>query len=157
ILRGLKEAYRGRRSVVEPGSWRNVYIELAKSEDRQVRDEAKEIGVLFGDRRLIDELEESLTKQPQAEIAVRRRPVDMLAAKREPASLPKHFTLLQDSNLRSDAIRALAAYDSTEIPPRVIADYSSLTASERQDAIQTLTARPTFALALLDAIEKGTI
>src|SRR5439155_4977992 len=48
ILRGLKEAYRGRRGVPEPGSWRNVYIEVARSENQHVRDDAKELGVLFG-------------------------------------------------------------------------------------------------------------
>jgi putative membrane-bound dehydrogenase-like protein len=157
ILRGLKEAYRGRRSVPEPASWRNVYIELAKSENRQVRDDVKELGVLFGDRRLIVELEESLTKYPRPDAVARRRAVELLTAKREPAFLQTLFTLLQDTDLRSDAIRALAAYDASEIPQRLIGIYSSLPTAERQDAIQTLTARPAFALALLDAISEGRI
>ncbi len=157
ILRGLKEAYRGRRAVAEPGNWRNVYIELAKSENQQVRDDAKEIGVLFGDRRLIVELEESLTTFPRPDVVALRRGIELLTAKREPAFLKTLFALLQDSDLRSDAIRALAAYDSSEIPPRLLGIYSSLNAAERQDAIQTLTARPAFALTLLDAINAGTV
>ncbi|MBW8884184.1 MAG: c-type cytochrome, partial [Planctomycetia bacterium] len=139
------------------GNWRNVYIELAKSENQQVRDDAKEIGVLFGDRRLIVELEESLTTFPRPDVVALRRGIELLTAKREPAFLKTLFALLQDSDLRSDAIRALAAYDSSEIPPRLLGIYSSLNAAERQDAIQTLTARPAFALTLLDAINAGTV
>src|SRR5205085_12193348 len=50
-----------------------------------------------------------------------------------------------------------AAYDDPEIAPRLVAFYPQLNPAERQDAIQTLTARPTFALALLDGIDKGFI
>jgi putative membrane-bound dehydrogenase-like protein len=157
VLRGLQEAYRGRRAVAEPGNWRDVYIELAKSENQQVRDDAKELGVLFGDRRLIVELEESLTKFPRPDVVARHRAVELLTTKREPGFLQTLFALLQDADLRSDAIRALAAYDVADIPPRLIGIYSSLNGNERQDAIQTLTARPAFALAMLDAISEGRI
>ncbi len=157
ILRGLKEAYRGRRAVAESGNWRNVYIELAKSENQHVRDDASELGVLFGDRRLIVELEQSLTKFPRPDVVARRRAIELLTAKREPAFLQTLFTLLQDADLRSDAIRALAAYDAAEIPQRLIAIYPALAPAQRQDAIQTLTARPAFALPMLEAINAGTI
>jgi len=59
--------------------------------------------------------------------------------------------------LRPDVIRALAAYDLPEIPPRLINAYTRFTPAERQDAIQTLTSRPMFALLLLDGISGGVI
>src|SRR5262249_50227568 len=103
------------------------------------------------------ELEESFTSQPRATIAARRRAIDLLSTRREPEFLKTLFSLLQQADLRADAIRALAAYDSPEIPPRLVGVYSALSADERQDAIQTLTARPAFALTLLDAIDGGNI
>jgi putative membrane-bound dehydrogenase-like protein len=157
ILAGLKEAYRGRRTVTQPVTWHDVYLELAKTENREVREDAKEIGVVFGDRSLIAELEESLNKNPTTDIAARRRAIELLTAKREPQFLQTLFKLLQDADLRADAIRSLAAYDDAEIPPRLVALYPKLNAAERQDAIQTLTARPAFAATLLDGIDEGFI
>ena len=157
ILRGLKEAYRGRRTVPAPVTWKNTYTALSNSTSQQVRSDAIELGVLFGDRRLIAILHDSLFLQPRSDISARRRALELLAAKRDPAFVNTLFTLLQDTELRPDAVRALAAYDAAEIPPRLVNLYTSLPAAERQDVIQTLTARPIFALTLLDAIEHNII
>ena len=59
--------------------------------------------------------------------------------------------------LRSAAIRALAAYDEPTTPEQLLSIYAVSTAANQQDIIQTLTARPAFALALLDAIEQQKI
>jgi putative membrane-bound dehydrogenase-like protein len=157
ILHGLQDAYRGRRTVAAPVSWRNTYVTLSKSENAEVREDAKELGVVYGDRMLISLLEDELLHQPQLDTAIRRRGLELLATKHEPNLLNILVALLKDQNLRPDAIRALANYDSPEIPPKLINAYTSLTAPERQDAIQTLTARPIYALVLLDAIEQGII
>ena len=53
--------------------------------------------------------------------------------------------------------RALAALDMPAIPARLVSLYPSLSPAEQQDVIQTLTARPAFALALLDAIAGGLV
>src|SRR5207253_6128251 len=87
----------------------------------------------------------------------RRRALELFTAKREPAFRTTLVSLLNDRELRGDAIRALAVYDTPDIANRLLSLYPSLNADERQDAIQTLTARPTFALSLLDAIEQGRI
>ena len=51
------------------------------------------------------------------------------------------------------AIKALSAYKAKETPKVLLSLYEQLTADERRDTINTLSARPDFALALLDAIE----
>jgi putative heme-binding domain-containing protein len=157
MLRGLQEAYRGRRTVAAPAAWRNTYLTLSNSESADVRESATELGVIYGDRQLISVLEDQLLHQPQLEAAIRRRGLELLATKHEPTFLNILFALLKDQNLRADAIRALANYNSPETPPKLINAYASFTPSERQDAIQTLTARPIYALVLLDAIEQGVI
>jgi putative membrane-bound dehydrogenase-like protein len=157
MLQGLKEAYAGRRGVDPPATWNSVYATLADSRNAQVREDAKELGVLFGDRTLIAELQASLFRQPRLDLAARRRALELLATKHEPVFLMVLLSLINDPELRPDAIRALGGYNSPEIPPRLINAYTKLSAAERQDAIQTLTARPIFALVLLDAIEQGII
>jgi putative membrane-bound dehydrogenase-like protein len=157
ILQGLKDAYRGRRTVAAPATWRTVYAAIAVSTNQQVREGADELGVLYGDRDLIARLEERLFSQPAAGVVARRRALELLAARQEPGFGTKLLTLLSDRELRGDVIRALAGYQLSEIPTRLIGSYMDLTAADRQDVIQTLTARPGFALALLDAIESGLI
>src|SRR5439155_10933437 len=94
---------------------------------------------------------------PRPRIDARRRALELLTARHEPSFGQALIELLSDLELRSDIIRALAAYDLPEIPPRLINGYARLTPAERQDAIQTLTSRPMFALLLLDGIAGGVI
>lgn len=64
---------------------------------------------------------------------------------------------LSDVDLRSPALRALAAYDNSRIPVEILSRYGSLGESEKRDAINTLVGRPGFAAKLFDAIEKGDV
>jgi putative heme-binding domain-containing protein len=65
--------------------------------------------------------------------------------------------LLGDAVVRGAAIRALAASNDDESPKRILAKYSTFTADEKRDAIQTLSSRPAFATLLLDAVEAGSV
>src|SRR5262245_50959157 len=79
ILRGLADAYRGRRTVVAPATWRTACAALLESANNDVRQLADELGVLFGDAQLIARLEDTLVRQPRPQIAVRRRALELLA------------------------------------------------------------------------------
>src|SRR5207247_998266 len=133
ILHGLKDAYRGRRTVAAPASWKTAYAALAKSESRHVREDANELGVVYGNRDLIARLQQSLFAQPRPGIESRRRALELLTARHEPSFGQSLLELLSDLELRPDVIRALAAYDLPEIPPRLINGYARFTAAERQD------------------------
>jgi putative heme-binding domain-containing protein len=63
-------------------------------------------------------------------------------------------TLLRDEALRGDALRGLAAYDSAETPAAILDVYAQLPPAQQREAIATLASRPSYALALLDAIDK---
>src|SRR5262249_34519303 len=84
MLRGLDEAYAGRRSVTAPANWNECYAALAKSTNQSVRDEAVELAVLFGDREQMAHLEQVVLKQVSTNVDARRRAVALLTAKREP-------------------------------------------------------------------------
>ena len=157
ILRGLEDVYRGRRTVAAPAGWDGFYALLAQSKDAEIRDKAVALAVLFGDKKQLARLEDMVMRRTRADDEQRRRALELLVTKRDPAFGKSVLALLRDPVLRPDAIRALAAYDLPEIPPRLVTVYPTLLPAERQDAIQTLTARPAFAQALLGAIEQGTI
>jgi putative membrane-bound dehydrogenase-like protein len=157
MLAGLREAYRGRRGMKAPANWWDCYAALAKSQSGAVRDQAEEVSVLFGDSLVIKELIESFQRHPKPDLASRQRRLHLLAGQRVASFAQQLLTMLDDAELRPDAIRALGNYDLAEIPSEFISLYRELTPAERQDTIQTLTLRPSFALALLTAIEQKQI
>jgi putative membrane-bound dehydrogenase-like protein len=157
ILLGLQQTYRGRREMPAPRDLTAFAAELALSDNPEVRDLASELSVLYGDAREIARLEEIVMKRERATAAERRRALELLVARRDPSFGQSVLMLLRDPEIRPDAIRALAAFDRPETAQRLVTLYPEFSPTERQDAIQTLTARPALGLALLDAIEAGTI
>jgi putative heme-binding domain-containing protein len=81
----------------------------------------------------------------------------VLLRRGQPDLLPILQKLLDDTNLRSEAIRGLAGFDDKNTATMLLEAYSTLTDSEKEDAVQTLASRPAWALTLLDAIESGTV
>src|SRR5439155_25433260 len=92
-----------------------------------------------------------------APAAERTNGLQALLTKRSPDLLPVLHALFREPAMRGTAIRGLAAYDDPMTPTRILQDYASLTDTEKTDAIQTLASRPTYAKALLDAVEQGTV
>jgi putative heme-binding domain-containing protein len=54
-------------------------------------------------------------------------------------------------------LRALAGYDDEQTAPAVLAVYETLQGPERREALATLISRPGYALALLEAMERGEV
>jgi putative heme-binding domain-containing protein len=157
VLTGLLDVYRGRRKVDPPAAWKALKQELlVKRSIGRASELAGALGVVYGDADVIRR-QLGVVGSREALLELRTRAAEMLAGRREPGLVPLSIGLLADEAFRPHAIRALAAYDDARIPPRLLAAYESFSPAERQDVIQTLTARPAFALALLDAIESGAI
>jgi putative heme-binding domain-containing protein len=64
---------------------------------------------------------------------------------------------MRGNTVRDIAIRGIAAFNHPDTPELLIDNYSRFTPSERSDAVQTLASRPTYALALLEAVEKRAV
>jgi len=157
VLTGLLDVYRGRRMVDPPAGWGPLKEALlVKRSIGRPSELAGALGVVYGDREVIRR-QMSVVGTRTAPMELRVRAAELLAGRREGEFVPLLIGLLEDEAFRPHAIRALAAYDDARIPPRLMAQYPNFAPAERQDAIQTLTARPAFALALLDAIERETI
>jgi putative heme-binding domain-containing protein len=63
--------------------------------------------------------------------------------------------LLDDPAFRPSAIGLLARFDLPEISTALVQRFSAFTPAERTATLEVLTARPTYALALLDAVSAG--
>ncbi len=153
LLRGLREGLKGRKSVPMPAGWEDVYARLAASTLPEVRESAVLLAVLFDDAKALAGLKKTLA-DPSAPAGWRATVLRALAAKGVPDLVPLLFQLLKEKDLRSPALRALAAYQHDDTPKVILGLYGSLTAEEKQDALGALAARPKYALALLDAVER---
>ena len=65
--------------------------------------------------------------------------------------------MVADRAMRGPALRGLAAFNDPATPELILRHYPSLNDAEKADAVQTLASRPSYALALLDGMEKGVV
>src|SRR5437868_3871036 len=61
VLRGMCEALQGRRNVAAPAGWAAAYRKLASSPNREVREKALVLGLLFGDAQALTALRGTVT------------------------------------------------------------------------------------------------
>jgi putative heme-binding domain-containing protein len=151
ILRGVTAALAGQRDHELPTAWKHAYAIFETSSSTEVRDLAFGIAVIFGDAKALESLH-ALVRDSAADKNRREKALQSLIFKMPPGLRETLDPLLDDPALRPAAIRALARFDDAKIPPRLLGLYEKLPPPEREDVRQTLASRPTFALALLDAV-----
>jgi len=101
----------------------------------------------------------SIDKDRARPIDNRRRALASLAERRTPGLAADLLALLDEhgSDLRGQAIRALAGYADAAIPEAILTHYARLSAPEREDAVGTLITRREWASALLEAVRARTV
>jgi putative heme-binding domain-containing protein len=156
ILRGMNDALNGRREVPMPAAWPAVYHRLGQSPNAEVRAKAQLLAVLFGDADALASLRQ-VVQDRKAPTAGRQSALQALLSRRSPDLVSVLQGLLADPAMRGPALRGLAAFADASTPGLILRLYPSLGEDEKTDAIQTLASRPAFALALLDAVDKGQI
>jgi putative heme-binding domain-containing protein len=151
ILLGLAEALKGRRQVPMPAGWGDVFARLVRGTNAEVRSLALSLSVTFGDEHAARELGAVLTDTGAGD-AARLAALSALLASHDPALAPILQKLISDPAMRGAALRGLAAYDDSRTPEAILGAFSSLDSHEKRDAVNTLAARVSYALALLDAV-----
>ncbi len=156
LLTGVQQAFEGRVNLVAPAGWSSVTAALTKSTDPRVRRQAEAVAVLVGDSTAIAAMRGRLAnaKEPTES---RQFALQQLLARRVPGMADALRGLLKDAPMRAAAVRGLAAYPDVASATAILDLYPTLTADEKADAVQTLASRPAFALALLDAVERGAV
>ena len=71
---------------------------------------------------------------------------------RDPKLSDRLHSLVEVPELRGDAIRGMALYENANTPGVILKSYAKLDPSQKRDALGTLCSRPSFGLALLDAV-----
>ncbi|CAN5656190.1 c-type cytochrome [soil metagenome] len=156
VLAGMAEALRGRRRASAPASWGPLADTFAQDEDEEVRRLARELAVVFGDGRALEELFQ-LAKSSEADLDARRNALRVLVEARAEGLLPMLRDWLSHRDLAADAVRGLATIDDPSIPTLLLDRYGRLSPSAKAEAVVALSNRPASVRALLEAVADGTI
>ncbi|MDB6129369.1 MAG: Cytochrome c, partial [Verrucomicrobiales bacterium] len=156
ILRGLSEAMTGWRKAKKPQSWDALAAGMNKFSDVEVRTLVRELSVIFGDGRALDELK-AIALDKNAEVNARKAALQTLIDGRSPDLQAVCEQLLSVQFLNPVAARGLAGMEDPAIAAKLVKSYSQFHQSERPQLLATLVSRPRFAFALLDAIAQKKI
>ncbi len=156
LLVGAHDGLRGRKNMTRPAGWPDVLAELLKRSDPAVGEQALLLALDLGDPRAVSLLR-MIIREPKGSLDIRRRALSALVDRRVPGLVPDLRALVDEADLRGAVLKALAAYDDPGTPGLIISHYGQFSESERVDAMATLAARPAWAMALLDAVERGLI
>ncbi len=155
-LAGLWLALEPRARVPMPEAWRSLAPSLLAHPAPAVRRQAERIAGVFGDTSPLAALRSTLDNR-QAPREDRQHAFSVLARTQAPGSLPSFLALLDDQDFRRGSIDLLARYDSPEVPKALLQRFATFSPEERNSALNSLSRRPSFALALLDAVASGTL
>lgn len=151
ILRGMNEGFRGRKDVPPPGNWAEASEALAKLDQPEIQSLRDSVAIAFGDPKAFAKLRTVLadTKAPTAD---RITAMSALVNGGDKMLAQVLHAALVEPALRGPAIRALASYDDPKTPAVILSRWKELKSDEIRDALSTLSSRPTYANALLDAV-----
>jgi putative membrane-bound dehydrogenase-like protein len=150
-LAGLWLAMEPRANVPMPAAWKVLAPKLYASDDLRVRRQAERLAAVFGDDSIFGRLRETLA-DPKAGADARKHAFAVLSRAQDAASFQVFLGLLDDPALQNQAINLLARFDRPETPKAILARFGRFSVPNRAAALNTLTSRASFALALLDQI-----
>jgi putative membrane-bound dehydrogenase-like protein len=156
VLQGLGEGLKGWRRATKPAAWDAFAAAVTKSGDAAMRDQLRDIEVLFGDGRALADVRRTAL-DAKAPVAARKAALEALLESGAPEVRQVCEQLLRVRGLNVIAARGLARFDDPAIAPKLVAAFPSFEAAQRGAVIDALVARPAFARVLLTAIGAGRI
>lgn len=156
MLEGMRNGLEGRTDLTAPGNWQGVYAGLQKSGNGKVKQLSLEVAQFFGDTEAAKQYVATL-KNKNATVEQRKRALTSLASQQREELIKEIPALLNDSDLRTDAIRSVAAFDKNALGQLLIDRYPSFNANEKLEAVQTLASRPDYGWMLTQALKNEVI
>ena len=155
LLEGLRDGLEGRSDVTAPANWQAMYAKLNRASPQAAK-LGTQVAQLFGDTQAAKQFLTTLLNKKGA-VEQRRQALRAMTTQQRP-ELPNLLPgLLDESALRPDAIRSIAGYDSDALGKLLLVRYPSFSASEKLQAVQTLSSRPKYGWLLTQALKDGSI
>ena len=156
ILQGLVEGFAGRHKVKPPANWPAIQQQVASLGDSKLQNLVRDLSVLFGDGRALEEVQR-VALDGKGDLAARRAALQTLIDNRAPNRRKICEQLLSVRYLNATAVRGLTEFDDASIGESLAKNYRSFFPSDRPAVIDALVTRPSFAEPLLEQIAAGKI
>jgi putative membrane-bound dehydrogenase-like protein len=155
LLLGMRDALEGRYDVRAPKNWASVYARLEASggDDAAI---ALQLAQQFGDTVAAATMLTTL-QDARANDEDRRQALLGLAGRKRPELRAELTRLLDDDQLRRDAIRAMAAFDDRRMAESLLQRYPTFSSEDKLEAVHTLASRPDYGMRLTRAIGSGRV
>jgi putative membrane-bound dehydrogenase-like protein len=157
-LDGLLEAFKGQR-LRPTQSWEVILALRQKYTEEPVARRLRRLGIHFGDPAAVTAAEKEAV-DAQRPTGQRVEAIQALALARVPTSVEPLLGLALGNGtaeLKREALRALAGFDSDRVPAILLPAWPQLPADLRTEVIGLLSGRRPWAQALLEALHKGTV
>ena len=156
LLRGMLHGLTGRRNLPVPAGWAELKASLEKSSDQSIREMTDRLSQIFGDPEAIARALEMLGNK-EATSATRRLALKSLLQQQHTGVLDEIQPLLDEPDLRIDAIRAFSVMESPSASKLLLSRYQSFDPQARRAVLETLASRKSYALELVNAIQAETV
>jgi putative heme-binding domain-containing protein len=156
ILGGFAEGMTGWRKAKKPAAWDALAAKLATSDDETIQGRVRELSVLFGDGRALDEVKR-IALDNKADISARKAALQSLIEANPPDLRAVCEQLLGSRFINTVAVRGLSRFDDPALGEKLAKSYRSFIGIERPVLIETLLSRPAFAKSLLAEVAAGKI
>ena len=153
VLKGATQGLKGRIRAPRPQSWDRISRIQAPEIVKMVR----ELGVVFGDGRAIEELRSIARGKDEWEPTVRLAALQTLIQSDAEGVREICEDLLADQHMNLLAARGLSQFDDPEIGKSLVERYRNFRSPVRPQVMSMLVSRKSYARAMLQAIEKGKI
>ena len=153
VLSGINVGLQGRINAPRPESWDRISKNPSLANAKVIR----ELGVVFGDGRAVEELKTIALGKAEWEPAVRSAALQTLIQVDAAGTRKICEQLLSDQHVNLLAARGLSQFDEPEIGQSLVDRYRNFRSPVRPQVMSILVSRKSFARAMLLAIEQGKI
>ncbi|MCK5442673.1 MAG: PmoA family protein [Maribacter sp.] len=154
LLNGLIAGMDGNIDLKEPSNWAKTYKSLQSNS--QLSAMADEIAQNFGNAEVAKKMM-AIINNPSSTLEEKKNAIQRLSAKQNLAlerELPK---LMQNPDLRLEAIKAIAAYEKNDLGMLLGKNYNNFTEEEKQEVILTMASRPIYGKILAKGLQQGSV
>jgi len=156
IINGVAEALTGWHKAPKPAAWDALARKLTDSANAAFRERVRELNVVFGDGRALEEVKQ-VALDDNADMLARQAALQTLINNRPPDLRQICERLIDVRFLNPVAARGLASFGDAAAGARLVRAYRQFHPSERPQLMAALVSRQTFATALLNAVAEGRI
>ena len=156
ILTGMSDALKGWRKAKKPAAWDTFIARFASTNDASLQKSLRDLNVLFGDGRALDEVR-AIALDDKADVEARKSALMTLIEARIPDLRKICEKVLTEQSLSVAAVQGLATFDDPGIAEMIVKRWRNFYANERGAVIATLVSRPSFARVLLRRLGEGLI